>query len=299
MLPTRLRRDPCATHLMQSRGGILTGHTPILQQNHVMSDSVCARMGSHRMGSTGSMYSCWPIILTPYNLPLGMCMSSEYMFMTMVIPSPSNPKHLIDIYLELLIKELQNLWHMGAQTRDGAKDETFMMRAALMWTMNHLPTYGTASGWSTVDVMGCPICMKDTRAFYLQNGRKACYFDCHKQFLPPDHPYHRNKKAFTKNRVERKVARPRLTGEQIRDWVEEFSVAVEGPLSLPDGYDYVYWYAYCTTWLGLRSTLAAFGGVAVFRPPPPAPLTPPSAAPQTRDGVGPSISASAPKYTPE
>ncbi|KAL0345863.1 UNVERIFIED_CONTAM: hypothetical protein Sradi_4417600 [Sesamum radiatum] len=41
-----------------------------------------------------------------------------------------------------------------------------------------------------------------------------------------------NKKAFTKNQVERKVARPRLTGEQICDWVEEFSLAVEVPLSL-------------------------------------------------------------------
>ncbi|KAL0433757.1 UNVERIFIED_CONTAM: hypothetical protein Slati_2710000 [Sesamum latifolium] len=64
----------------------------------------------------------------------------------------------------------------------------------------------------------------------------ACYYDCHRQFLPPDHPYRRNKKAFTKNRVERKVARPRLMREQIRDWVEEFSPVIEVSLSLPDGY---------------------------------------------------------------
>ncbi|KAL0455300.1 UNVERIFIED_CONTAM: hypothetical protein Slati_0869200 [Sesamum latifolium] len=75
---------------------------------------------------------------------------------------------------------------------------------------------------------------------YLQNCRKTCYFDCHRKFLPPNHPYRRNKKAFTKNRVERKVARPRLMGEQIRDWVEEFSPAVEVPLSLPDGYGIEY-----------------------------------------------------------
>ncbi|KAL0438776.1 UNVERIFIED_CONTAM: hypothetical protein Slati_2360600 [Sesamum latifolium] len=59
--------------------------------------------------------------------------------------------------------------------------------------------------------MGCPICIDDTRAFHLQYGRKACYFDCHRQFLPEDHPYRRNKKAFTKNHVENKVARPRLS----------------------------------------------------------------------------------------
>ncbi|KAL2243783.1 UNVERIFIED_CONTAM: hypothetical protein Sindi_0496300, partial [Sesamum indicum] len=45
----------------------------------------------------GRTYSCWPVILTPYNLPLGMCMSSEYMFVVMVITDPSNPKHLIDV----------------------------------------------------------------------------------------------------------------------------------------------------------------------------------------------------------
>ncbi|KAL0444178.1 UNVERIFIED_CONTAM: hypothetical protein Slati_2140500 [Sesamum latifolium] len=57
----------------------------------------------------GRTYSCWPVILTLYNLPLGMCMSSEYIFLTMVIPGPSNPKCLIDIYLEPLIEELQYL----------------------------------------------------------------------------------------------------------------------------------------------------------------------------------------------
>ncbi|KAL0456409.1 UNVERIFIED_CONTAM: hypothetical protein Slati_0980100 [Sesamum latifolium] len=147
----------------------------------------------------GCTYFCWPVILTPYNLPPRMCMSSEYMFLMMVIPSPSNPKRLINIYLEPLIEELQNLWHVGVQTRDNAKDETFTMRVALMWTVNDLPAYRMASGWSTASVMGCPVCMENTRAYYLQNGRKACYFDCHRQFLPPDHLYRRNKKAFTKN----------------------------------------------------------------------------------------------------
>ncbi|KAK4391411.1 hypothetical protein Sango_1918900 [Sesamum angolense] len=60
-------------------------------------------------GQYNSMYLCWPIILTPYNLPLGICMSSEYMFLKMVFLGPSNLKHLTDVYLGLLIKELQNL----------------------------------------------------------------------------------------------------------------------------------------------------------------------------------------------
>ncbi|KAL0289764.1 UNVERIFIED_CONTAM: hypothetical protein Scaly_2927200 [Sesamum calycinum] len=87
-------------------------------------------------------------------------MSPEYMFLTMVIPSHLNPKHLIDVYLELLIEELQNLWHVGVLTRDSAKDDTFTMRATLMWTVDDLPAYGIAFGWSFGSVMGCPVYMK-------------------------------------------------------------------------------------------------------------------------------------------
>ncbi|KAL0416558.1 UNVERIFIED_CONTAM: hypothetical protein Slati_3487700 [Sesamum latifolium] len=110
------------------------------------------------------------------------------------------------------------------------------MRAALMWTVNDLPAYRMASGWSTAGVMGCPICMDDTWAFHLQHGRKACYFDCHRQFLPEQHPYRRSKKAFTKNRVEDKVAHPRLSGDQLLDWVADINLVVEMPLSLPESY---------------------------------------------------------------
>ncbi|KAK4389772.1 hypothetical protein Sango_2314200 [Sesamum angolense] len=152
------------------------------------------------------------------------------------ILSLSNSRRLIDVYLELLIEELQNLWHVGVLMHDKAKNETLMMRATLMWTVNDLPAYGVVSGWSTTSVLGCLVCMKDTTEFYLQNGRTTCYFECHKQFYPADHPYRRNKKAFTKTQVERKVERLRLTGEQMHDWVEKFSLTVDVSLSLQDNY---------------------------------------------------------------
>ncbi|KAL0292208.1 UNVERIFIED_CONTAM: hypothetical protein Sradi_6997800 [Sesamum radiatum] len=142
-----------------------------------------------------------------------MCTSSVYMFLTMVISGPSNPMHLTDVYLQPLIEELLQLWHVGVRTYDDAMDRAFMMRATLMWIVNGLTAYRMASGWSTAGVIGCPVCMNDTRAFHLKHGRKACYIDCHRQFLPTRHAYRRNKKAFTKNRVENKVAHPRLTGD--------------------------------------------------------------------------------------
>ncbi|KAL0435230.1 UNVERIFIED_CONTAM: hypothetical protein Sradi_0230900 [Sesamum radiatum] len=67
-------------------------------------------------GQYGKLYSCWPISITPYNLPPRMCMKSEYMFLSLIIPGPANPKRLIDVYLQPLIEELVQLWLVGAQT---------------------------------------------------------------------------------------------------------------------------------------------------------------------------------------
>ncbi|KAL0405472.1 UNVERIFIED_CONTAM: hypothetical protein Slati_3861100 [Sesamum latifolium] len=77
------------------------------------------------------------------------------------------------MYLEPLIEELENLWHVGVLTSDSAKDQTFTIRSALMWTVNDLPVYRMASRWSTAGVMGCPVCMEDTRAEGSGSAREA------------------------------------------------------------------------------------------------------------------------------
>ncbi|KAL0434352.1 UNVERIFIED_CONTAM: hypothetical protein Slati_2769500 [Sesamum latifolium] len=169
-----------------------------------------------------------------------MCMKPEYMFLTMVIPRPSNSKRRNDVYLEPLIEELLQLWHVGILTHNHVTNLAVMMRAALIWTVNDLPAYKMASGWSTAGIMGCPIYMEDPWAFHLQHRRKACYFDCHRQFLSHNHPYRRNKISFIKNRQERKIARPGLTGDEIRHKVEQYGTAVEEPLTHPPGYGNVH-----------------------------------------------------------
>jgi hypothetical protein len=37
-----------------------------------------------------AFYSCWPVILTVYNLLPGMCMRSEFMFLSTFKPGPSS-----------------------------------------------------------------------------------------------------------------------------------------------------------------------------------------------------------------
>jgi len=100
----------------------------------------------NQFGSFAALYSCWPIILTVYNLPQGMCMRPEFMFLSMIIPGPSNSGWNIDVCLRPLIDKLTQLWSSRALTYDISRKQNFVKRAALMWTINDFPAYGMVSG---------------------------------------------------------------------------------------------------------------------------------------------------------
>jgi hypothetical protein len=74
--------------------------------------------GFNSFGSFAAPYSRWPVILTVYNLPPGMCMRSEFMFLSIIIPGPSSPGRNIDVCLQPLIDELVQLWSSEALTYD-------------------------------------------------------------------------------------------------------------------------------------------------------------------------------------
>ncbi|OMO95192.1 Transposon, En/Spm-like protein [Corchorus capsularis] len=187
-------------------------------------------------GQFGKTYSCWPVIVTPYNLPPSMCMKSPYMFLSLICPGPTNPKKNIDVYLQPLIEELNHLWVYGADTFDCVSSSNFNMRAALMWTINDFPAYGMLSGWSTAGVLGCPICMEESKASSLPYSRKASYYDCRRAFLPRNHRYRRDRYSFTRDCVVNSPPPPRLSGEETYDRVQFFPTAYEDPLNKPDGY---------------------------------------------------------------
>jgi hypothetical protein len=103
-------------------------------------------------------------------------MRPEFMFLSTVIPGPSSPGRNIDVCLRLLIDELAQLWSSGALTYDILRKQNFLMRAALMWTMNDFPAYGMLSGWSTHGKLACPYCMENNKAFTLANDVKLLFF---------------------------------------------------------------------------------------------------------------------------
>ncbi|KAL9675020.1 hypothetical protein QQ045_003219 [Rhodiola kirilowii] len=100
-------------------------------------------------GMSSKQYSCWPVMITPYNFPPWMCMKPRHMWLTVLIPGPSNPKKRLDIYLRPLMDDLLRLWTNGVETFDAFRKKHFVMRAALMWTIFDFPAYGMLSGWST------------------------------------------------------------------------------------------------------------------------------------------------------
>ena len=53
---------------------------------------LCSNGFNPYVQASNAPYSCWPIIVTPYNLPPKMCMSKPYMFLSCLIPGPFNPK---------------------------------------------------------------------------------------------------------------------------------------------------------------------------------------------------------------
>jgi hypothetical protein len=155
-------------------------------------------------------------------------MRSEFMFLSTVILGPSSPGQNIDVCLRSLIDELAQLWSSGALTYDISRKQNFLMRAALMWTINDFPAYGMLSGWSTHGKLACLYCMENNKAFTLENRGKASFFDCHRGFLPLNHRYRKNIKDFFVGRVEKDVASSRLSGEELHHVVSEYGDIVFG-----------------------------------------------------------------------
>ncbi|XP_044499442.1 uncharacterized protein LOC123220908 [Mangifera indica] len=91
-------------------------------------------------------YSTWSIILINYNLPQWHCMKPEYLILSSIIPGPSSPGQDIDIYMQPFIKEIRLLWEIGVDTYDASTNQTFKMRACLLWTVSDFPAYAMLSG---------------------------------------------------------------------------------------------------------------------------------------------------------
>ena len=73
-------------------------------------------------------------------------MQREFLFLIILISGPKHLKRSMDVFLQLLIKELKDLWSTGVRTYDFSMKTNFTMRAMLLKTISDFSAYGLLSG---------------------------------------------------------------------------------------------------------------------------------------------------------
>ncbi|KAL6191588.1 hypothetical protein ACLB2K_037978 [Fragaria x ananassa] len=154
-----------------------------------------------------STHSIWPVILVIYNLPPNVCKSSKNLMLSLHIPSPKQPGNDIDVYLELLIDDLKELWMNGVEMYDAYKRVTFYLKAILLWTINDFPAYGNVTGLTTKGEFACPVCGPDTCSQWLVLANKTVYLG-YRMFLAQNHPFRSKHKWFDGTKERRR--RPKI-----------------------------------------------------------------------------------------
>ncbi|XP_021991209.1 uncharacterized protein LOC110887964 [Helianthus annuus] len=178
--------------------------------------------------TSGTSYSCWPVFITVYNLPPWLALKEKYVQMPLLIPGPNNPTQNIDVFLQPLVDELKMLFTHGIETYDAHGCNNFQMKAALLWTVSDFPAYAMLSGWSTHGKLACPYCSNKSGSFQLHFGGKPCWFDCHRQHLPTNHAFRKDKINFRKNKTvsgERDIPEP--TGEEIWQDIKDLPIVYD------------------------------------------------------------------------
>ncbi|GJU09035.1 hypothetical protein Tco_1125465 [Tanacetum coccineum] len=123
------------------------------------------------------------------------------------------PKNDINVFLEPLVDDLHTLFETGVDTYDASTKENFNLCAIMLWTINDYHALGTLCGCPYSGFKGCVLCGKYTHCVRLSASSKQSYAG-HKRYLPYNHPFRRQKKAFN-GQQEFQLAPNPLTGEQI------------------------------------------------------------------------------------
>ncbi|XP_026384808.1 uncharacterized protein LOC113280396 [Papaver somniferum] len=142
--------------------------------------------GFNPNGCFGLNYSCWLVILCPYNLPPSMCMKRKFSMLCLLISVPRAPGKDIDVYLQPLIEELKELWNNSVMTFDSFTKSEFMLKERFLWAIHDFPALGTLSRCVTHGYYACPTCGEETVSEWLPYSKKICYMG-HRRWLPSKH----------------------------------------------------------------------------------------------------------------
>jgi Transposase family tnp2 len=144
--------------------------------------------GMNPYGNMSSRHSLWSVLMCVYNLPPWLCMKRKYLMMPLLISDPRQPGNDIDVYLTLLIEDLQKLWKEGVEVYDSYLKEYFPLRAIVVCTVNDYIALANLSGYKNKGAKACVICQEDTHTIWLTNYKKNVYMG-HRRHLAHNHPY--------------------------------------------------------------------------------------------------------------
>ncbi|KAK1680309.1 hypothetical protein QYE76_041157 [Lolium multiflorum] len=185
--------------------------------------------GFNPYGMSAAVYSCWPVFVIPMNLPPGVCMRSENMFVSMIIPGPKYPGKNMNVYLEPLVDDLVRGWEgRGIRTYDASKKEYFDMYVWYHTSLHDLPARALFCGWCTHGKWPCPQCRQAVTFFWLNKGGKYSCFDEARQFLERRHAYRSDVKSFKKGRVVRGPKPIPKTGTEIKAELDALKPSPDG-----------------------------------------------------------------------
>jgi hypothetical protein len=167
---------------------------------HIASDSrnirfAMATDGFNPYGMMSSKYSCWPVVLVPYNLPPWLCMKASSLLLTLIIPGPSYPGKNFHVFMEPVYEELAELFEVGTFTYDASRNQMFQLYAVVLCTVSDYPGLAIASGHSTSSESACFPCSDETFSIRLKHGQKYSFMG-HRRFLHPDHEFRYDAESF-------------------------------------------------------------------------------------------------------
>jgi len=86
-----------------------------------------------------STHTTWPIILSIYHLPPWLCQKIKYLLLIIIISGPKAPGIDIDVFLELLMQEMETLWKHGVKMWDELAKSSFTCKAIIFVTITDYP----------------------------------------------------------------------------------------------------------------------------------------------------------------
>lgn len=110
------------------------------------------------------------------------------MILSLLIFCSQQPSNNINVYLTLLIEDLQNLWEVVVKVYDAYEYEFLNLRAMLIWTISDFPAYENLMSCTVKRYNTCPYYRVDNTKCRPKHSGKNAYIGLH-CWLPHGHEF--------------------------------------------------------------------------------------------------------------